>query len=52
LAALVMTIGLIAQTTVAAPSSLNDLLLDRLIGTWVLRGDIAGKPVKSGRCTL
>jgi hypothetical protein len=44
LAALVATIGLIAQTT-AAPSSLNDPLLDRLIGTWVLRGDIAGKPV-------
>lgn len=44
LAALVATIGLI-QITVAAPSSLNDPLLDRLTGTWVLRGDIAGKPV-------
>jgi hypothetical protein len=43
--ALVVTIGPVAQSAVAAPSSLNDPLLDRLIGTWVLRGDIAGKPV-------
>jgi hypothetical protein len=45
LAALVATIGLVSQSTVAASSSLNDPLLDRLIGTWVLRGDIAGKQV-------
>ena len=45
LAALLATIGLIAQSAAAAASSLNDPLLDRLIGTWVLRGDIAGKPV-------
>jgi hypothetical protein len=35
----------LARSTVAASSSLNDPLLDRLIGTWVLRGDIAGKQV-------
>ncbi|MGO9934824.1 MAG: hypothetical protein ACLPV8_23825 [Steroidobacteraceae bacterium] len=48
LAALLAAIGLVAHSTVAAPSSLNDPLLDRLIGTWVLRGDIAGKPVTHG----
>jgi hypothetical protein len=45
LSASIAAIGLIAHSTVAAPSSLNDPLLDRLIGTWVLRGDIAGKQV-------
>jgi hypothetical protein len=45
MAALAATIGLFAQSTAAAPSSLNAPLLDRLVGTWVLRGDIAGKPV-------
>jgi hypothetical protein len=45
LAALLATIGLFAQSTLAAPSSLNAPLLDRLIGSWVLRGDIAGKQV-------
>jgi hypothetical protein len=45
LATLLATIGLVAQSAVAAPSSLNDPLLDRLVGTWVLRGEIAGKPV-------
>ena len=44
-AALVATFSLIAQSAVAAPLSLNDPLLDRLVGTWVLRGDIAGRPV-------
>jgi hypothetical protein len=44
LAALIATIGLVAQTA-AESSSLNDPLLDNLTGTWVLRGDIAGKPV-------
>lgn len=28
-----------------AATSVNDPLLDSLVGTWVLRGDIAGKPV-------
>jgi hypothetical protein len=45
LSVLAATIGLVAQNSLAAVSSLNDPLLDRLIGTWVLRGDIAGKPV-------
>jgi len=45
LSALIAIIGLVAQSTVAAPSSLHDPLLDRLLGTWVLRGVIAGKPV-------
>jgi hypothetical protein len=44
LAALSAAIGLVAQT-VGTPSSLNDPLLDNLTGSWVLRGDIAGKPV-------
>jgi hypothetical protein len=45
LAALFGTIGLLVQSAVAAASSLNDPLLDQLVGTWVLRGEIAGKPV-------
>jgi hypothetical protein len=45
LAALAATIALVAQSRVAASSALKDPLLDRLIGTWVLRGDIAGKQV-------
>jgi hypothetical protein len=44
LAAILATIGLFAQRTVVA-QSLHDPLLDRLIGTWVLRGDIAPRPV-------
>jgi hypothetical protein len=43
-AAILATIGLFVQRTVLA-QSLNDPLLDRLIGTWVLRGDIAHKAV-------
>ena len=43
--ALAATIALVAQSRVAASSALSDPLLDRLIGTWVLRGDIAGKQV-------
>lgn len=39
------TIGLFVQSAVAAPSSLNNPLLEHLVGTWVLRGEIAGKPV-------
>ena len=45
LAAFLAAIGWVGQSTLAAPSSLNDPLLDRLVGTWVLRGNIAGKPV-------
>jgi hypothetical protein len=45
LAALFATIGLFVQSAVAGPSSLNDPLLEHLVGTWVLRGGIAGKPV-------
>ena len=44
-AALLAAVVLIAHDSVAAPSSLSDPLLDRLAGTWVLRGQIAGKPV-------
>jgi len=44
LAAMLATIGLFGHRTVVA-QSLNDPLLDRLIGTWVLRGDIAHRPV-------
>jgi hypothetical protein len=44
LAAILGMIGLFVQRTVVA-QSLNDPLLDRLIGTWVLRGDIAHKLV-------
>jgi hypothetical protein len=36
LAALVAAFNSIAQSTVAAPQSLNDPLLDRPIGTWRL----------------
>jgi hypothetical protein len=43
-AAILATIGLFVQRTVLA-QSLNDPLLARLIGTWVLRGDIAHKAV-------
>ena len=32
LAAFLATIGLVAQSAVASPSSLNDPLLDRLVG--------------------
>src|SRR5579863_1798300 len=45
LAALVAAIGLVAPSALAAASPLNDPLLDHLVGSWVLRGDIAGKPV-------
>jgi hypothetical protein len=45
LAALVATMALVAHSAVAAPSSLHDPLLDHLIGTWALRGKIAGKQV-------
>ncbi|TCV92710.1 hypothetical protein EC912_10648 [Luteibacter rhizovicinus] len=41
---LVATISFVAQN-VAVAQSLNAPLLDRLTGTWVLRGDIAGKSV-------
>jgi hypothetical protein len=44
LAAMLAIAGLFVQRTVVA-QSLHDPLLDRLIGTWVLRGDIAHKPV-------
>jgi hypothetical protein len=44
LAAIIATIGLFVHRAVVA-QSLNDPLLDRLIGTWVLRGDIAHKPI-------
>lgn len=44
LAAILATTALFVQRTVVA-QSLHDPLLDRLIGTWVLRGDIAHKPV-------
>ena len=44
LAALIVTMGLAAQT-LAASSAINDPLLDKLVGTWVLRGAIAGKLV-------
>ena len=42
---LVATMAFVALSSVAATSSLRDPLLDQLIGTWVLRGNIAGKPV-------
>lgn len=45
LATLAATLGWAVQSAVAAPSSLHDPLLDHLVGTWVLRGNIAGKPV-------
>jgi hypothetical protein len=45
LAALVVTMALVAHSAVAASSSLRDPLLDHLVGTWVLRGNIDGKPV-------
>src|SRR5271155_2842311 len=45
LSATIAAIGLVAQSRGAAPSSLNDPLLDRLIGAWVLRGEIAGRQV-------
>jgi hypothetical protein len=45
LAAVLATIGVFVQSAVAGPSSLNDPLLDHLVGTWVLRGEIAGRPV-------
>jgi hypothetical protein len=35
----------VAATDSAAAQSLDAPLLDRLVGTWVLRGTIAGKPV-------
>lgn len=38
------TIDLFVQHTVVA-QSLHDPLLDRLVGNWVLRGDIAHRPV-------
>jgi hypothetical protein len=44
LAALIAAMGLVGHAA-AASSSLNDPLLDKLVGAWVLRGDIAGKPV-------
>ena len=44
LAAILATICLFVRGTVIA-QSLHDPLLDRLIGTWVLRGVIAHKPV-------
>jgi hypothetical protein len=44
LAAILATIGLLVGHTVVA-QSLHDPLLDHLIGTWVLRGDIAHKSV-------
>lgn len=37
--------GRYAPHAFADNSSLNDSLLESLVGTWVLRGDIAGKPV-------
>jgi hypothetical protein len=46
--ALVMVLavsGCSSSHAFAAGSSLDDPLLERLIGTWILRGDIAGKPV-------
>jgi len=45
LSATIAAIGLVVQSRVAAPSSLNDPLLDRLLGAWVLRGEIAGRQV-------
>jgi len=45
LATLAAMIGLLAHSSLAAASSLSDPLLDRLIGKWFLRGEIAGKPV-------
>lgn len=35
----------VTATNTAAAQSLDTPLLDRLVGTWVLRGTIAGKPV-------
>jgi hypothetical protein len=51
LVVLVATIGLVARSSVAAPSSINDPLLDHLIGTWFLRGNIAGKPDETAAVT-
>jgi hypothetical protein len=45
LAAVLATIALFSQGTFAAQASLNDPLLEHLVGTWVMRGEIAGKPV-------
>lgn len=37
--------GRISPPALAENSALDDPLLERLVGTWVLRGEIAGKPV-------
>jgi hypothetical protein len=44
LAAILAMMGLFVQRTVIA-QALHDPLLDRLIGSWVLRGEIAHRPV-------
>jgi hypothetical protein len=45
LAVVLAVFSLYSPHAFAENSSLNDPLLERLVGTWVLRGDIAGKPV-------
>ncbi len=39
----VLSIALAAAVAAAPPPSLDDPFLDRMVGTWVLRGTIAGK---------
>ena len=34
---------LLACSAIGQPAPINDPLLERLVGTWVLRGTIAGK---------